>query len=142
MTEQNNYYDVGFVLKDEKDRIVSHLHRSSNKITAYIVFAGLQINFDHIISAAVATPIGLERLRQMCWKHIQEMIEKVKGEYKYAAVFTRLEVGSGYTTLRSRMNQIIDFIFQHWYSPTVRKNLESDYYADFLYTRVNRGTYR
>ena len=142
MTAANNYYDVGFSMQDDRNRIVSHLHRSDKKIIAYIVFAGLQINFDHIVSAAVAAPIGRERLRQMCWNHILDMIEKVKGEYKYAPVFTRLEVGSGYNTLRSRMNQIVDFVFQHWYSPTIRRELENDQYADFLYTRINRGTHR
>lgn len=142
MNDQKNYYDVGFVLKDEKQRIVSHLNRSDKKITAYIVFAGLQINFNHIITTVVASPIGIEQLRQMCWNHILDVIEKVKGEHKYAAVFTRLEIGSGYSTLRSRMNQIVDFVFQHWYNPDIRKNLENDYYADFLYTRINRRTHR
>lgn len=142
MATEKNYYDVGFVLYDEKNRIVSRLNRSDKKITAYIVFSGLQINFDHIISSAVTSPIGLGRLRQMCWNHIQEMIEKAKGEYKYAAVFTRLEVGSGYNTLRHRMNQIINFVFDHWYSPSVRNDLETNYYADLLYPRINRGAYR
>ena len=129
---------VGVALYDDKHRIVSRLNGSGSKTIAYIQFDNLRIDFGDIIDSVLNKPISYTRLYDLCWNRILDEINLVKNDPVYASVFTRIEIGSGHTTMKNRMSNILTFVYDFWYDSEIRKELEVDRYANSVRTRFNR----
>jgi len=130
--------DIGIVLFDEKNRVVARLNGGSKKIIAFVEFSDMRFDLSDIILQALNSPISYTRLMELCWKRIQNEIQLVKNNPKFAAIFTRIEVGRGLQTMRSRLSQIVDFVYNFWYDSDTQWNFERERYENNYRSSLNR----
>ena len=137
--------DFGVIMYDEKNRVVTRLNGGGKKLIAYIEFSDIQFDFSDIIRSVLNKPISYDKLMDTCWKRILSEIELVKSNPKYAAIFTRIEVGRGLQTMRSRLTQIVQFVYDFWYESHVRYEFERErneiYHNSNFNRRINRQNY-
>jgi len=114
----------GMIIYENDKDVVVDLHISESETRAFVFFCGLQIDLSIIAHQAINFPMSFEKMHQLMWKKISNALEDAKNNREYAAVFTRIEVGSGKTVLRNRMTQIVSFIYNRWYTDDDRKESE------------------
>jgi hypothetical protein len=125
----------GLIGYDEKDNVTIDVYYHDNKFYAFLHFSGVRIDLSHLVSDFMYTAHPYPKMSHLMWKEIIRVveIEKVK---KHNTIFTRLEAGSGYKILRHRMSQIIDVIYNRWYTPQQRKEMEKRKHEQYYDTNI------